>query len=234
MRLNENTVVYGDKVVLVPYRHEHVLRYHEWMRSPELLELTASEPLSLDAEYEMQRKWHLDDDKLTFILLERPAGLAVPLDTEALKSARMVGDVNLFLHNGPADNVECEIMIAHADDRRRGFAREALTLFLSYATLSLRIPPAHLIARIGAKNAPSIALFERLGFRVTKLVAVWDEVEMRFGAKGGPDNGENEAGDGVAGDGVAVDGPGTADEQGANVARFLGAEELAPRIGTYD
>jgi hypothetical protein len=29
--------------------------YHEWMKSPELLELTASEPLTLDEELEMQR-----------------------------------------------------------------------------------------------------------------------------------------------------------------------------------
>jgi hypothetical protein len=31
-------------------------KYHEWMKSPELLEATASEPLSLDEEYEMQRE----------------------------------------------------------------------------------------------------------------------------------------------------------------------------------
>jgi hypothetical protein len=62
-------------------------RYHEWMKSPELLETTASEPLSLEEEYDMQSepltllavgliadqslkplpgdpsgKWHLDDD----------------------------------------------------------------------------------------------------------------------------------------------------------------------------
>lgn len=29
--------------------------YHEWMKSPELLELTASEPLSLEEEIDMQR-----------------------------------------------------------------------------------------------------------------------------------------------------------------------------------
>ena len=32
------------------------------MKSEELLELTASEPLTLEEEYEMQQKWHLDTD----------------------------------------------------------------------------------------------------------------------------------------------------------------------------
>jgi hypothetical protein len=37
-----------------------------------------------------------------------------------------------------------------------------------------------LVVRIGASNAPSVALFESLGFRITKRVEVFDEVEMRL------------------------------------------------------
>ncbi|KAK9760697.1 hypothetical protein K7432_014998 [Basidiobolus ranarum] len=62
MRKNENLVIVGNTVVLVPYKQEHVERYHEWMKSPFLQEMTASEPLSLEEEYEMQRTWHTDDD----------------------------------------------------------------------------------------------------------------------------------------------------------------------------
>lgn len=32
MRLNENTVLEGQQVVLVPYRVEHVAVYHAWMQ----------------------------------------------------------------------------------------------------------------------------------------------------------------------------------------------------------
>jgi len=62
MRANENIVIVDKDVVLVPYRPEHVAKYHEWMMSEELRTLTASEPLTLEEEYEMQKKWRLDED----------------------------------------------------------------------------------------------------------------------------------------------------------------------------
>jgi len=49
------TILVGSKVVLVPYRPEHVPKYHQWMLDEELRSLTASDPLSLEEEYEMQR-----------------------------------------------------------------------------------------------------------------------------------------------------------------------------------
>jgi hypothetical protein len=81
--------------------------------------------------------------ELTFILLARPEELAskLLLNPADLAQCKMVGDVNLFLPDGPAEDVECEIMIAgeipcqciylttaERDYRGKGVAKEALTL----------------------------------------------------------------------------------------------------------
>ena len=48
MKLNEKTVIYGTRIILVPYEKAHVEKYHKWMENPEILQATASEPLSLE------------------------------------------------------------------------------------------------------------------------------------------------------------------------------------------
>ena len=69
MKINESTKLLGNKVILVPYKIHHVQKYHNWMKSKELLEKTASLPLSLEEEYKMQESWWRDEDKCTFIIL---------------------------------------------------------------------------------------------------------------------------------------------------------------------
>jgi len=70
MKVNSETVLAGERIVLVPYKKEHVPRYHDWMQSPELLEQTASERLTLDQEYEMQQSWFHDENS-NFYCLKR-------------------------------------------------------------------------------------------------------------------------------------------------------------------
>ncbi|XP_017391158.1 N-acetyltransferase 9 isoform X3 [Cebus imitator] len=130
MRLNQNTLLLGKKVVLVPYTSEHVPRYHEWMKSEELQHLTASEPLSLEQEYAMQRSWREDADKCTFIVLDAEKWQAQPGATE---ESCMVGDVNLFLTDLEDPTLgEIEVMIAEPSCRGKGLGTEAVLMMLSY------------------------------------------------------------------------------------------------------
>ncbi|KAF9644015.1 acyl-CoA N-acyltransferase [Thelephora ganbajun] len=190
MRANEFTAIVDEKIVLAPYRPEHVLRYHEWMQDEALRELTASEPLSLEEEYKMQAKWRIDGDKLTFIILARTSG--GELATSDIPTLTMIGDVNIFFHGTPEDQdfeAEVEIMIAEPDYRRKGLASRALQLMLTYATAPDSEPPLpvskeSLVARIGDRNKASITLFQKLGFEITKHVAVFEETELRYTGKG--------------------------------------------------
>ncbi|SRR5258708_4854215 len=89
-----------------------------------------------------------------------------------------------------------KVFTPERDYRRKGYGLEALRLLLRYATdqttssssfptsapISSRLPvsPTSLIVRVGALNKPSIALFRKLGFSVSKHVDVFNEVEMKF------------------------------------------------------
>ncbi|KAF8898035.1 hypothetical protein CPB84DRAFT_1781201 [Gymnopilus junonius] len=186
------------------------------MLDEELRTLTASEPLTLEEEYEMQEKWQLDEDKLTFIILSRHLDSGpVQLPERPAKISPTDEHVNIFLHGtipslsksvpspAIAFHAEVEIMIAEPSFRRNGLAIEALRLMLGYATgqpqafypdsdstaktvalgaepSPLSIPPESLLTRIAETNYPSIRLFEKLGFEITKRVEVFQEIEMRF------------------------------------------------------
>ena len=157
MRLNATTVLIGGKVRLEPYKKEHVSRYHGWMQDDELLAQTASEKLTLDEEFENCESWRNDETKLTFLIFVKD---------------KMIGDVNAFFKD---EEAEVEIMIAEMTYRRNGYAEEALRIFMAY--LHQRKRPQRFVAKIGQQNSPSIALFEKLGFRFVQKVDAFQEVE---------------------------------------------------------
>jgi RimJ/RimL family protein N-acetyltransferase len=152
MRVNEHTALSTGTVLLVPYNTHHVPTYHEWMQDPALQEATASEPLSVEDEYAMQKSWRTDHDKLTFILcLPRDRDRDRDRDASAVVAEvddapdRMIGDINLFLFPPESEEMEedmaatggsvvgeVELMIVRQHHRQRGFGRAALLTFLDY------------------------------------------------------------------------------------------------------
>lgn len=196
MKLNEDTVIsHSDTpVVLVPYVEKHVGRYHNWMQSPELLELTASDPLTLSEEESNMRSWRKDDKKMTFILVDT-----------SISANYIIGDVNLYLlpNDGESDDdddddddnnnnnskgsgskskkcsAEVEVMIAEQQARRKGIATHAVLLMMAFAHEHL---PAidEFVAKILNSNTASVALFEKkLGFEEFRRVKAFGEVHLR-------------------------------------------------------
>lgn len=155
---NSKTIVVGQKVVLVPYREEHVEQYHAWMQDETLLEQTASERLTLEEEYENCESWRADPKKLTFIVL---------------RNNHMVGDVNLFLND---DGAEVQVMIV--TERRQGLGSEAVRLLLGYAPAASRY-----YAKIATWNLASLALFQGLGFEQVGLNEAFQEYEYESRAR---------------------------------------------------
>ena len=90
MRLNYETVLIGRRVVLVPYRPEHLPTYHSWMADPHLLEMTGSEPLTMEEEIAMQKEWRDDDLKCTFIVLDREACVGLPPPVAVVRNGAKV------------------------------------------------------------------------------------------------------------------------------------------------
>ena len=118
MKDNYHTLIEGRKVQLVPYRRKFVENYNEWMKDPYILEMTASEPLSLQEEFDMQKSWAEDHTKCTFIILSRDSE-SVGESSDELQ--RMAGDVNLFLNDRDDKGIaEIEVMVAEESCRNKG------------------------------------------------------------------------------------------------------------------
>ena len=89
----------------------------------------------------------------------------------------MVGDVNIFLNDPDSKATgEVEIMIAEPEARRKGLGREALLLMIDYARTTLDM--TKFVAKISFSNSPSLALFQRLGFKETSRSEVFKEVTL--------------------------------------------------------
>jgi RimJ/RimL family protein N-acetyltransferase len=177
------------------------------MSDQAIQEATASEPLTLEEEYENQESWRESQDKLTFILCkpvavsEEPGSSVQASDADSAE--KMIGDINLFLHpwddeGDGADTAsdtrhycvgEIDIMIASHEDRGRGLGKAAVSTFMHYIWSNrLAIlgeyqaaPPTELkmlMAKIKATNTHSIALFRSLGFEQEGHVNYFGEVKF--------------------------------------------------------
>lgn len=197
MKINENISLHGEKVILIPYKKEHVPKYHRWMKSEELLEKTASEPLSLEEEYEMQHSWWLDEDKCTFIIVAKHLykenqnkkineETILNNDSECISELNncneidsMIGDVNLFFNNNEdKTEAELEIMIAEPSMRGLGMGKEAINIMMHYGYKELNCKS--FVVKIGENNIESLGLFKKLGFVEVNYSKVFKETTLKL------------------------------------------------------
>ncbi|XP_046141767.1 N-acetyltransferase 9-like protein isoform X2 [Osmia bicornis bicornis] len=169
MKDNEHIKIIGTNVILIPYKEKHVKRYHEWMKSEELRYFTGSEVLTLEEEFEMQKRWHQDQDKCTFIILEKSIFSATANEIEA-----MIGDTNLFFNQSDEFNsAEVEIMIANDACRGKKRGWEAMILMLLYGVEKLNI--TKYMAKIKFNNEKSLKMFEKLKFYKVEKSHIFQE-----------------------------------------------------------
>lgn len=166
-----STPQFLSRVVLHPYTPELVPKYHQWMQSEELLSLTGSELLTLEEEIQNQRSWWLDPCKFTYIILDLSR-----FQSDSLTDS-MIGDINLFLLDDGSEG-EISVMIAEKEYRGKGLAAECVTHMMNLAKRELGI--CVFVAKIQRENAPSIRLFEKIGFRLEKIIPDFDEVHYKM------------------------------------------------------
>ncbi|KAK3742966.1 hypothetical protein QZH41_000206 [Actinostola sp. cb2023] len=78
-----------------------IIRYHDWMQSPELLEQTASERLTLNQEYDMQQSWCEDENSTPS--LAKPSTISAILDC-VTSTCQMDGKAEVSLEANPSSS----------------------------------------------------------------------------------------------------------------------------------
>ncbi|XP_047542317.1 alpha/beta-tubulin-N-acetyltransferase 9 isoform X1 [Vanessa atalanta] len=170
MKINSNTKIIGSKTILVPYREYHVPnRYHNWMQSEELQQLTASQPLSLDEEYDMQKSWREDEDKCTFIILDKSI-----YESKNDEITSMIGDTNIFMTDKDNSIGEIEIMIAEKSALGKRFGWESVIIMMLYGIKFVNIKIFE--AKISYSNVVSINMFKKLGFVEKSRSDMFEEI----------------------------------------------------------
>jgi RimJ/RimL family protein N-acetyltransferase len=160
MKDNQNIAIFGKQVILVPYEEKFVERYHEWMKSPFLQEMTASEPLTLEGEYNMQQSWREDPKKCTFIVLSKQDSPNNECELPENEIDYMIGDVNMFFNDYENPHAaELEIMIAEEAFRGKGIGKEAICLMMHYGFTKLNVNK--FFVKINKSNIVSIEMFKK-------------------------------------------------------------------------
>lgn len=157
----------GPVVSLVPFLPSHVPLYHVWMSNPSNLELTGSEPVSLEEQEKVRLDWIHQSDRHIFII-ERAGAI--------------VGDIGVVLmeeeeeEQDPVVTVEIDVMVGEESARRGGIATAAVGMMERWA--AERMAAKRIVAKIKDHNTPSLSLFRKLGYSHEKPLPIFNEIHL--------------------------------------------------------
>jgi diamine N-acetyltransferase len=106
------------------------------------------------------------------IFTSKQLRLAIEMTSESERHrGKTIGFVDLFEFDPLNRKAGIGILIGDYEERRKGYAREALDLFIQYAFNTLNIHQIY--CHIELSNVPSIRLFERTGFEKCGVLKDW-------------------------------------------------------------
>lgn len=94
-----------------------------------------------------------------------------PDPQSAGEQIRCVGCIDLFDFDPNNMRVGLGILVAEKDDRKKGYASEAIRLLVEYCFTTLNMKQVY--CNITIDNEPSILLFQKHGFQITGIKKMW-------------------------------------------------------------
>lgn len=169
----------GKEMISKPLQGEHI-------------ELRALEPEDLDLLYKWENDttiWKVSDRLLPLSKYHLKRFLdnyhkdlyetkQMRLMIQLKEESRPIGAIDLFDFDPYHKRAAIGILISAPEDRRKGYAAEALDLFISYGfgTLGLHL----MYCSITSNNTASLNLFNQAGFKITGTKSEWTWDGERF------------------------------------------------------
>jgi diamine N-acetyltransferase len=146
--------------------------------------LRALEPTDLEILYKWENdtdNWNVSSTQTPFshFVLEQYIASA-HLDIYSIKQLRLiinneenvpVGCIDLFDFEPNHLRAGIGILIAEKNDRKKGYASEALELLIEYCFSTLNLH--QIFCNISIENEPSVLLFQKHGFLITGIKKQW-------------------------------------------------------------
>ena len=134
MKLNSDTVIHGEHVVLVPYAEEFVSLHHEWMQNPRN-RLAETDPApTLEQQQKQWKRLYNSETHCVFLVGRRD-------DMVRGRPARdsLIGEVQLVFGQGKRHWALLELLIHDSSVRRKRYVSETLLLILLFGCRALGV-----------------------------------------------------------------------------------------------